>query len=65
MPLIEKQPTLHERQMIYRIYDALLEHAQLQELLEYIAGYDKCSCVMKNRVRRSLIFIFEGRCENG
>lgn len=58
MPLYEKQPTLHERQMIYNIYNALTERAELQELLDYVKMYDKCSLRMKDRVKRSLLFIF-------
>ncbi len=65
MPLVEKQPTLHERRMIYAIYDALMNHAELEELLKYVQMYDKCSIAMKERVKRSLVFIFEGSVEIG
>lgn len=57
----EKIPTYHERRMIYAIYDAMMDRADLQDLLAYAARYDKCSCVMRERVMRSLVFIFEGR----
>lgn len=56
----ENIPTYHERRMIYAIYDAMMQRADLQELLAYVARYDKCSCVMRERVMRSLVFIFEG-----
>lgn len=58
MPNCEKIPTYHERRMIYALYDAMMQRADLQELLEYVARYDKCSCLMRDRVRKSLLFIF-------